>query len=127
MNMNDKLAELVDKCASTRGAPAAAELFQHIAQLLSEDVERDARLDSRYARRCSASRGRAQLPGPTILARPSPCSTAPGSAAATSATGPRSWPRRKGCTRPPSPLSTFEAAVLDAWPDAADATRRRPP
>ena len=44
MNM-DKLAALVDKCASTRGAPAAAELFQHIAQLLSEDVERDARSD----------------------------------------------------------------------------------
>ena len=35
--MIDKLTELVDKCASTRGAPAAAELFQHIAQLLSED------------------------------------------------------------------------------------------
>ena len=45
MNM-DKLAELVDKCASTRGAPAAAELFQHIAQLLNEDVARDSILDS---------------------------------------------------------------------------------
>ena len=48
MNM-DKLAELVDKCASTRGAPAAAELFQHIAQLLSEDVERDSRPELRSA------------------------------------------------------------------------------
>ena len=47
--------------------------------------------------------GRAQLPGPIILARPSPCSTAPGSAAATSATGPRSWPRRRGSMLPPSP------------------------
>ena len=45
MSDHDKLFALVDKCASTRGAPAAAELFQHIAQLLSEDVERDARLD----------------------------------------------------------------------------------
>ena len=49
MKMNDKLAELVDKCASTRGAPAAAELFQHIAQLLSEDVERDSRPELRSA------------------------------------------------------------------------------
>ena len=45
----DKLFALVDKCASTRGAPAAAELFQHIAQLLSEDVERDSRPELRSA------------------------------------------------------------------------------
>ena len=68
MKMNDKLAALVDKCASTRGAPAAAELFQHIAQLLSEDVERDARLDRslrsalfRVARAGAASRARGHL------------------------------------------------------------------
>ena len=56
-----------------------------------------------YAQRSFESPKRAPLPGPKILARPSPCSTAPGSAAAASTTGPRSWPRRRGCTRPPSP------------------------
>ena len=117
--MNDKLAALVDKCASTRGAPAAAELFQHIAQLLSEDVERDSRPELRSALcrvaragaaarsnnpraalalldgawlRCRDERDRA-----TLLAEAERLH-----AAAVSA-------------------STFAAAALDAWPDAGDA------
>ena len=117
----DKLAELVDKCASTRGAPAAAELFQHIAQLLSEDVERDARLDGslraalvRVARAGAAARSNnpraalALLDGAwlrcrderdraTLLAEAERLHSAAVAA------------------------STFEAAELDAWPDAADA------
>ena len=117
----DKLAELVDKCASTQGAPAAAELFQHIAQLLSEDVERSAHSD-RWLR--------ASL---SIVAR---------AGAAARSNNPRAalalldgaWLRCRGERYRATLLadaerlhaaavaaSTFEAAALDAWPDAMDA------
>ena len=117
----NKLGALVDKCKSTRGAPAAAELFQHIAQLLSEDVERSAHSD-RWLR--------ASL---SIVAR---------AGAAARSNNPRAalalldgaWLRcrdeRDRATllaeaerlhSAAVAVSTFEAAVLDAWPDAADA------
>ena len=115
----DKLAELVDKCASTRGAPAAAELFQHIAQLLSEDVERDGRgaLRSalvRVAQAGAAARSNnpraalALLDGAWLRCR---CEY---NRAALLAEAER---LHAAAVR----ASTFEAAVLDAWPDAADA------
>ena len=121
MNMNDKLAELVDKCASTRGAPAAAELFQHIAQLLSEDVERDARLDRslrsaivRVARAGAAARSNnpraalALLDGAWLRCRDER------DRATLLAEAERLHPAAVA-------VSTFAAAVLDAWPDAEDA------
>ena len=117
----DKLSELVDKCASTRGAPAAAELFQHIAQLLSEDVERDARLDRslrsalfRVARAGAAARSNnpraalALLDGAWLRCRDER------DRAALLAEAER---LHAAAVR----ASTFEAAELDAWPDAADA------
>ena len=120
MNM-DKLAELVDKCASTRGAPAAAELFQHIAQLLSEDVERDARLDQslrsaivRVARAGAAARSNnpraalALLDGAWLRCRDER------DRATLLAEAERLHPAAVAA-------STFEAAAHDAWPDAADA------
>ena len=120
MNM-DKLAELVDKCASTRGAPAAAELFQHIAQLLSEDIERDARLDRslrsalfRVARAGAAARSNnpraalALLDGAWLRCRDER------DRATLLAEAERLHSAAVA-------VSTFEAAVLDAWPDAADA------
>ena len=117
----DKLAALVDKCASTRGAPAAAELFQHIAQLLSEDVERDARLDRslrsalfRVARAGAAARSNNPRAALALLDG--------------------AWLRCRGDQDRATLLveaerlhaaavaaSTFEAAELDAWPDLADA------
>ena len=117
----DKLAELVDKCASTRGAPAAAELFQHIAQLLSEDIERDSILDSslrsalfRVARVGAAARSNNPRAALALLDG--------------------AWLRCRGDHDRATLLaeaerlhaaavraSTFEAAELDAWPDAADA------
>ena len=117
----NKLGALVDKCKSTRGAPAAAELFQHIAQLLSEDVERSAHSD-RWLR--------ASL---SIVAR---------AGAAARSNNPRAalalldgaWLRCRGERYRATLLadaerlhaaavaaSTFEAAALDAWPDAMDA------
>ena len=121
MNMNDKLAALVDKCASTRGAPAAAELFQHIAQLLSEDVERDARIDGslraalvRVAQAGAAARSNnpraalALLDGAWLRCRDErdrATLLAEAESLHAAAVGD----------------STFEAAALDAWPDAADA------
>ena len=80
MNMNDKLAALVDKCASTRrGARGGRAVSAHRAA-----AERGRRTGlastSRCARRCFRVARAARLPGPIILARPSPCSTAPGSA-----------------------------------------------
>ena len=117
----DKLAELVDKCASTRGAPAAAELFQHIAQLLSEDVERDARLDRslrsaivRVARAGAAARSNnpraalALLDGAWLRCRDER------DRAALLAEAERLHAAAVAST-------TFEAAALDAWPDAGDA------
>ena len=121
MTMDDKLAALVDKCASTRGAPAAAELFQHIAQLLSEDVERDALLDQqlrsalfRVARAGAAARSNnpraalALLDGAWLRCRDER------DRAALLAEAER---LHAAAVR----ASTFEAAALDAWPDAGDA------
>ena len=117
----DKLSELVDKCASSRGAPAAAELFQHIAQLLSEDVERDARLDRslrsalfRVARAGAAARSNnpraalALLDGAWLRCRDER------DRAALLAEAERLHAAAVAA-------STFEAAGLDAWPDAGDA------
>jgi lysine-specific demethylase 8 len=117
----DKLAELVDKCASTRGAPAAAELFQHIAELLSEDVERDARLDGslraalvRVARAGAAARSNnpraalALLDGAWLRCRDER------DRATLLAEAERLHAAAVAA-------STYEAAELDAWPDAADA------
>ena len=120
MNM-DKLAALVDKCASTRGAPAAAELFQHIAHLLNEDVARDARLDEslraalvRVARAGAAARfhnpraALALLDGAWLRCRDE-CDRATLLAEA------------ERLHAAAVAASTCEAAELDAWPDAADA------
>ena len=117
--MNDKLAALVDKCASTRGAPAAAELFQHIAQLLSEDVERDSRPELRsalfrVARAGAAARSNnpraalALLDGAWLRCRDER------DRATLLAEAERLHAAAVA-------ESTFEAAVLDAWPDAEDA------
>ena len=123
MNMSDhdKLFALVDKCASTRGAPAAAELFQHIAQLLSEDVERDARLDRslrsalfRVARAGAAARSNnpraalALLDGAWLRCRDER------DRATLLAEAERLHAAAVAA-------STFAAAALEAWPDAADA------
>ena len=119
MKMNDKLAALVDKCASTRGAPAAAELFQHIAQLLSEDVERDSRPELRsalfrVARAGAAARSNnpraalALLDGAWLRCRDER------DRATLLAEAERLHAAAVA-------ESTFEAAVLDAWPDAEDA------
>ena len=119
--MNDKLGALVDKCASTRGAPAAAELFQHIAHLLSEDVERNALNDSllraqliRVARAGAAARSKnpraalALLDGAWLRCRDER------DRAALLAEAER---LHAAAVR----ASTFDAAGLDAWPDAEDA------
>ena len=119
MTMDDKLAALVDKCASTRGAPAAAELFQHIAQLLSEDVERDSRPELRsalvrVARAGAAARSNnpraalALLDGAWLRCR-CECDRATLLAEA------------ERLHAAAVAASTFEAAALDSWPDAADA------
>ena len=119
MNMNDKLGALVDKCASTRGAPAAAELFQHIAQLLSEDVERDSRPELRsalfrVARAGAAARSNnpraalALLDGAWLRCRDER------DRATLLAEAERLHAAAVAST-------TFEAAALDAWPDAGDA------
>ena len=115
----DKLSELVDKCASTRGAPAAAELFQHIAQLLSEDVERDSRPELRsalvrVARAGAAARSNnpraalALLDGAWLRCRDER------DRATLLAEAERLHPAAVAA-------STFAAAAHDAWPDAGDA------
>ena len=121
MSDHDKLFALVDKCASTRGAPAAAELFQHIAQLLSEDIERDSIRDSslrsaivRVARAGAAARSNnpraalALLDGAWLRCRDER------DRATLLAEAERLHAAAVAST-------TFEAAVLDAWPDAGDA------
>jgi len=125
MSGHDKLFALVDKCTSTRGAPAAAELFQHIAQLLSEVEERNALLDSSLRRSLRSALYRVARAG--AAAR----SNNPRAALALLDSA---WLRCRGERDRATLLaeaemlhaaavadSTFDAAVLDAWPDAADA------
>ena len=103
-----------------RGA-RGAELFQHIAQLLSEDVERDARLDLslrsalfRVARAGAAARSNnpraalALLDGAWLR-----CRDERDRATLLAEAG--------GLHAAAVAATTFEAAALDAWPDAGDA------
>ena len=117
--MDDALLALVGKCVAAPGAPAAAELFEHLAQRLREDVERSPERDS--ALRAAIVR----------VARAGAAARASNNPRAAVAMLDGAWLRcrdtreRYGLVAEAEALhaaavaaSTFASAALGAWPDA---------